>query len=115
ETALEIIAGFAEVSDFSVQNAEVVEDPRHWFRITRHFKSAEAVCVKCRGLGVVSAHARQHAAVLFDHSKQPRVAGLSRQRGSLGVEALRLLVLAPSLRHRPQTIECLCLGLLRTD
>ena len=69
QAALEKSACLLEVSDFGVKNSEVVENPRHRLSVTRHLESAEAVGVIGGGLGVITAHAGQDTAILFDHSE----------------------------------------------
>ena len=69
QAALEKSTRLLEVSDFGVKNSEVVENPGHRLSVTRHLESAEAVGVIGGGLGVITAHAGQDAAILFDHSE----------------------------------------------
>ena len=105
KSALEVFASFVEVSDLGVKDSEIIEDPRHRFRVPRHLEGAEAVGVKCGCLGEVAAHARENAAVLLNHSQKPRVSGFMGEFGRFGVESLGLFLITPSLRNRAQTVE----------
>jgi hypothetical protein len=42
QSPLEVLAGFPEVLDLGVKDAEVIEDPRHRLRVRCHLERAEA-------------------------------------------------------------------------
>jgi len=107
-STLEVPARFVEVSDLSVEDSQVVEDPRHGLRITRNFERAEAVGVERGGLAEIAAHARQHTTILLDHSEKSRVPGSLGELCRLGVEPLGLLLIAAALCDRAQTVESVC-------
>jgi len=72
-STLKMSARLVEISDLGVENSQVIEDPRHRLRIARHFERAEAPGIEHGGLSEIASHARQHAAILFDHAEQSRV------------------------------------------
>src|SRR6267142_457333 len=50
KSALEVIACFAEVLDFGVEDSKVVENPGHWLSVASHLEGAEAVGVERGGV-----------------------------------------------------------------